>query len=36
LALVDARYKFTVGNIGYCGKNNNGGIFAHSNLGKLI
>jgi len=33
LALVDARYKFTVIDIGSCGRNSYGGIFAHSKVG---
>ena len=36
LALVDDRYKFTVANIEYYGRNNDGRIFEHSKLGKLI
>jgi hypothetical protein len=36
LALVDARYKFTVVDIGLCGRNSDGGIFAHSKLGKYV
>jgi hypothetical protein len=34
LALVDARYKFTVVYIGSYGRNSDGGIFAHSEVGK--
>jgi hypothetical protein len=36
LALVDARYKFTVVDIGPYGRNSDGGIFAHSKLGKYL
>jgi hypothetical protein len=36
LALVDAHYKFTVVGIGSYGRNSNGGIFAHSKLGKYL
>jgi hypothetical protein len=36
LALVDASYKFTVVGIGPCGRNSDGGIFAHSKLGKYL
>ena len=36
LALVDARYKFTVVYIGAYGRNSDGGIFAHSKLGKYF
>ena len=36
LALVDARYKFTVVDIGSYGKNSDGGIFAHLKLGKYL
>jgi hypothetical protein len=35
-ALVDARYKFTVVDIGSYGRNSDGGIFAHSKLGKYL
>jgi hypothetical protein len=34
--LVDARYKFTVVDIGSYGRNSDGGIFAHSKLGKYL
>jgi hypothetical protein len=34
LALVDARYKLTVVDTGSYGRNSDGGIFAHSKLGK--
>ena len=36
LALVDARYKFTVVDIGSYGRKSDGGIFAHSKLGKYL
>jgi hypothetical protein len=36
LALVDAHYKFAVVDIGSYGRNNDGGIFAHSILGKYL
>jgi hypothetical protein len=36
LALVDAPYKFTVVDIGSCGRNSDGGIFAHSKLRKYL
>jgi hypothetical protein len=36
LALVYARYKFTVVFIGWYGRNSDGGIFAHSKLGKYL
>ena len=36
LALVDARYKFTVVDIESYARNSNGGIFAHSKLGKYL
>jgi len=36
LALVDARYKFTVVDIGSYGRNSDGGTFAHSKLGKYL
>ena len=36
LALVDARYKFTVVYIGAYGRNSDGGNFAHSKLGKYL
>jgi len=36
LALVDALYKFTVVDIGSYGRNSDGGIFAHSKLGKHL
>lgn len=36
LALVDAQYNFIVVDIGSYGKNSDGGIFAHSNLGKAL
>jgi hypothetical protein len=36
LALVDAHYKFTVVDIGSYGRNSDGGIFAHSKLGKYL
>lgn len=36
LALVDANYKFIAINVGSYGKNNDGGIFANSNLGKAL
>jgi hypothetical protein len=36
LALVDARYKFTVVDIGSYGRNSDGGIFTHSKLGKYL
>jgi hypothetical protein len=36
LALVDARYKFTLVDIGSYGRNSGGGISAHSELGKYI
>ena len=36
MALVDARYKFTVVDIGSYGRNSDGGIFAHSKLGKYL
>lgn len=36
LALVDAQYNFIAVDIGSYGKNSDGGIFAHSNLGKSI
>jgi len=34
--MVDARYKFAVLDIGSYGKNSDGGIFAHSKLGKYL
>jgi len=36
LALVDARYKFIVVDIGSYGRNSEGRIFAHSKLGKYL
>jgi len=36
LSLVDARYKFTVVDIGAYGRNGDGGIFAHSKFGKYL
>jgi hypothetical protein len=36
LALVDAHYKFTVVDIGSYGRNSDGGVFAHSKLGKYL
>jgi hypothetical protein len=36
LALVDARYKFRVVYIGLYGRNSDGGIFAHTKLGKYL
>ena len=36
LAFVDARCKFTVVDIASYGRNSDGGIFAHSNLGKYL
>jgi hypothetical protein len=36
LALVDARYKFTVVDIGSYGRNSDGETFAHSKLGKYL
>ena len=36
LTLVDARYKFTVVDIGSYVRNSDGGIFAHSKLGKYL
>ena len=36
LALVDARYKLAVVDIGSYGRNSDGGIFAHSKLGKYL
>jgi hypothetical protein len=36
LALVDVRYKFTVVDIGSYGRSSDGGIFAHSKLGKYL
>jgi hypothetical protein len=36
LALVDARYKFTVVDKGSYGRNSDGGIFEHSKLGKYL
>jgi hypothetical protein len=36
LALVDAHYKFTAVDTGSYGRNSNGGIFAHSKLGKYL
>jgi hypothetical protein len=36
LVLVDARYKFTVVDIGSYGRNGDGGIFAHSKLRKYL
>jgi hypothetical protein len=36
LALVDARYKFTVVDMGSRGRNRDGGIFAHSKLGEYL
>jgi hypothetical protein len=36
LALVDARYKFTVVDVGSSGRNSDGGIFTHSKLGKYL
>jgi hypothetical protein len=36
LALVEDLYKFTVVDIGSYGRNSNGGIFAHSKLGKYL
>ena len=36
LTMVDARYKFAVLDIGSYGKNSDGGIFAHSKLGKYL
>jgi len=36
LALVDALYKFTIADIGSYGRNSDGGIFAHSELGKYL
>jgi len=36
LALVDALYKFTVVDIGSYGRNDYGGIFAHSKLAKYL
>jgi len=34
--LVDACYKFAVLHIGSYGRNSDGGIFAHSELGKYL
>jgi len=36
LPLVDAHYKFTIVDIGLYGRNSDGGIFAHSKLGKCL
>lgn len=36
LALVDAQYNFIAVDIGSYGKNSDGGIFAHSNLGRAL
>jgi hypothetical protein len=36
LALIDSRSKFTVVDIGSYGRYSDGGIFAHSDLGKYI
>lgn len=36
LALVDAQYNFIAVDVGAYGKNSDGGILAHSNLGKLL
>ena len=36
MALVDARYEFTVVDIGSYGRNSDGGSFAHSKLGKYL
>ena len=36
LALVDARYKLAVLDVGSYGRNSDGGIFAHSKLGKYL
>jgi len=36
LAFVDARYKFTVVDVVSYGTNSDGGIFAHSKLGKYL
>ena len=36
LALLDARYKLTVVDIGSYGRNSDGGVFAHSKLGKYL
>jgi hypothetical protein len=36
LALVDARYKFTVVDVGSYGRNSDGGIFTHSELRKYL
>lgn len=36
LALVDAQYNFIIVDVGSYGKNSDGGIFAHSNLGKAL
>ena len=36
LALVDDRYKLTVVDIGFYGRNSDGGIFAHSKLRKYL
>ena len=36
MALVDAHYKFTCIDVGSYGRNSDGGILAHSNLGKAL
>lgn len=36
MALVDANYNFIAVDVGACGKNSDGGIFANSNLGKRL
>jgi len=36
LVLVDAQYKFIAVNIGAYGKNSDGGILSHSNIGKAL
>jgi hypothetical protein len=36
LALVDASYKFTIIDVGGCGKSSDGGLFARSTLGKSL
>ena len=36
LALVDAHYNFIAVDVGSYGKNSDGGIFSHSNIGKSL